>query len=179
MNIVKDTASGLIWRGVFITIFGVLIAWKPGASAVALAIIWGLFAIVAGIWAFGSAFADDMSGMMRLLLILTGIIGVIAGIIVMGNPVGGAVGLAWAIGIWLIASGLVDIFSAFGHASTPRWLLVLGGVLAIILGVMFVRQPAVGALTGVLTLGIFAIAWGVVLIAAGVQLRGRVKELTS
>lgn len=178
MNIVKDTASGLIWRGVFITIFGLLVTWKPGASAVALAIIWGLFAIVAGIWSFGSAFADDMSGGMRILLIITGIIGVVAGIIVMGNPIGGAVGLAWAIGIWLIASGLVDIFAAFGHVSTPRWLLILGGVLAVILGIMFVRQPAVGALTGVLTLGIFAVAWGVVLIAAGFQLRGKAKEIS-
>ncbi|MFV0462146.1 MAG: HdeD family acid-resistance protein [Nostocoides sp.] len=172
MDLLKSTSSGLIWRGVVGIILGLLCAIWPGATILVIAILWGLFAIVTGIWSIGAGIADSMSGWNRFLLIIVGALGVIAGIIVLTQPIYGAVTLTWVLGIWLIAMGVVDIIGAFGADRTaPRWLIILGGVLGIILGYLFVSHPASGTVTLALWLGIVLIAWGIMLIVAGYQLR--------
>lgn len=65
----------------------------------------GLWQLIAGIQARG------MSG--RGLLIFGGILGIIAGIIVLAVPFDSVVVLAWIAGIWLVVMGVIEIVYAF------------------------------------------------------------------
>lgn len=57
---------------------------------------------------------------------LSGILGVLAGIVCVFRPFSSAVALAWVLGIWLIVRGIVEIAAAFAHVHPrPRWLMVL------------------------------------------------------
>ena len=105
---------------------------------------------------------------------LSGILGVLAGIVCVFRPFSSAVALAWVLGIWLIVRGIVEIAAAFAHVHPrPRWLMVLGGVLWIVAGLLFVANPGESALTVSLWLGILAIFSGALLIGAGFAVRAR------
>ncbi len=65
----------------------------------------GLWQLIAGIQARG------VSG--RGLLIVGGILGIIAGIIVLAVPFDSVVVLAWIAGIWLVIMGVIEIVYAF------------------------------------------------------------------
>lgn len=65
----------------------------------------GLWQLISGIQARG------MSG--RSLLIVGGVLGIIAGIIVLAVPFDSVVVLAWIAGIWLVIMGVIEIVYAF------------------------------------------------------------------
>ena len=72
---------------------------------------------------------------------------------------------------------IAELVGAFGESvATPRWLLVLGALAWIVAGVVTVMNPGAAAVTVGVLLGVLAIAWGVLTIAAGVALRSATKK---
>lgn len=65
----------------------------------------GIWQLIAGIQGKG------MAG--RGLLILSGVLGIIVGIVVLTVPLNSLVVLVWIAGIWLIVMGLIEIFYSF------------------------------------------------------------------
>jgi uncharacterized membrane protein HdeD (DUF308 family) len=54
-----------------------------------------------------------------------------------------------------------------------EWLLILNGIVSVAFGVLLVARPAVGLLTLVWLIGIWALVIGIVMVALGFRLRGR------
>lgn len=169
----QRSATFLLISGGLAILFGIVAALWPIGTALTLVIVWGCYALVDGIAALVAAFRPE-GRRSRLLLAVTGIIGVLAGIIAVFRPVSSALALAWVLGLWLVVRGVVEIIAAFGHEHPrPRWLMVVGGLLWIVAGILFVTNPGAGALTVSLWLGILAIVWGVLLVGAGLAVRSR------
>ncbi|MEV5962177.1 HdeD family acid-resistance protein [Kribbella sp. NPDC051952] len=161
----------LFVRGVIGIVFGILAIVWPISTAIALALLWGFWALTDGIGSIVQAFQPESRGS-RLWLIVLGVIALIAGFFAITSPGMTAKTLTWILGIWLIVRGVFELFGAFSSRQVmPRWLLVLSAALSILLGVLFAANPGAGAVSIAVLLGVTALVWGVVLIAVGFSVR--------
>jgi uncharacterized membrane protein HdeD (DUF308 family) len=161
----------LLVRGVIGIVFGIFaIAW-PISTAIALALLWGIWALTDGIGSIVQAFQPESRGS-RLWLVVIGVIALVAGILAISSPGLTAKTLTWILGIWLIVRGVFELFGAFSSQQVmPRWLLVLSAALSILLGILFAANPGAGAVGVAVLLGVTALIWGVVLIGVGFSVR--------
>ena len=161
----------LLVRGVLGIVFGILaIAW-PISTAIALALLWGIWALADGIGSIAQAFQPESRGS-RLWLLALGVIALIAGFFAIVHPGMTVATLTWILGIWLIIRGIFELAGAFSSGlPMPRWLLVLNGLLSLLIGILFAANPGAGAVGIAVVLGITALVWGVVLIAVAVSVR--------
>jgi uncharacterized membrane protein HdeD (DUF308 family) len=165
----------LVVRGAIGIVFGILaIAW-PLSTAIALALLWGLWALMDGVGSLVQAFQPE-SRSSRLWLVVMGVIALVAAFFAIFSPAMTAVTLTWILGIWLIVRGVFEAIGAFGSSSsTPRWLLLLSAALSILIGILFAANPGAGAVTIATWLGIVALLWGAVFVLGGLAVR---RELT-
>lgn len=163
-----------VLRGVFAIIFGVL-AWVwPGLTLIALIYLFAAYALIDGVTAIISIFSP--AGRSRWLgLLLEGILGIGAAIVAIAWPGLTALSLVWVIGAWAVVSGVFRIISAvqLRREIENEWWMGLGGAASIIFGIILFVAPGEGALALVWLIGIWAIIFGVVLIALGFRLRDR------
>ncbi|MGW6277381.1 HdeD family acid-resistance protein [Kribbella sp. NPDC055071] len=161
----------LLVRGVIGVIFGILAIVWPIDTAIALALLWGFWALTDGVGSIVQAFQPESRGG-RLWLVVIGVIALVAAFIAITSPGMTATTLTWILGIWLVVRGVFELFGAFGsRLIMPRWLLVLNAALSILLGVLFASNPGAGAVSIAVLLGVTAIVWGVVMIAVGLSVR--------
>ena len=128
------------------------------------------YALLDGIVALALAF-DVSRG--RGWLILSGIAGIAAGILTFLYPSATAVALVYIVAAWAILTGIFEIVAAFEwrQVLSDMWMLGLGGVLSIILGVLLFSSPSAGLLAWAWLIAIYAIVYGVLYIATGIRLR--------
>jgi uncharacterized membrane protein HdeD (DUF308 family) len=115
------------------------------------------------------------------VLLIQGIAAIILGILLLINPATTLIALAWVLGIYWIVGGVMDIVGAFTRKDGDRgwfWSLVSGG-LGIIVGLMLVSQPIMGAVlvpfTLTLMIGIGAILIGISNIIGGFVMRKEIE----
>ena len=170
-ELMKRSSTYLLVSGALAVVFGIVAALFPVGTAITLVILWGVYALVDGIAAVIMAFSPS-GAKSRLFLLVTGVIGIAAGLFAVFRPVSSAVALAWVLGIWLLIRGVIEIAGAFSSkAATPRWLQVLGGVFWLVAGWLMISFPGVAAQSISLWIGILAIVWGIVLLVVGWQVR--------
>lgn len=156
-------------------LWGLLLALWPGVSTLVFAIIWGAYALMDGITSLVMAVKDRGA---RGWHLVSGVLGVIAGIAVLASPGIGVAVSAWILGVFLLARGLTELVAAFvPEAVMDKVLLALGGVLWILAGIVVLANPAQALLTLTWLLGILAVAWGITLIIAGVRARSAAKQM--
>jgi uncharacterized membrane protein HdeD (DUF308 family) len=181
----------LALRGVVAVLFGILaIAW-PGVTITALAYLFGFYALVDGLVSIASAFMPDrrtgarrlwqnltgagrVSGFERLWLVLVGIAGIAAGIIAFVWPGRTALVLLYLIAFWAIFIGVMQILAAvrLRREIDNEWWLIVGGAAAVVFGVIAFVDPGTGALSLVWLIAVYAILFGVTLLALALRLRG-------
>ncbi|GAB95021.1 uncharacterized membrane protein HdeD (DUF308 family) [Kineosphaera limosa] len=171
MNALAQRSSTwlMIMGGVTI-VFGIVAMVWPFATAFVLILMWGWYALIDGVLALVGAFRKEMAGS-RAFLLITGVLGVIAGLLAIFQPVSSAVALTWVLGIWLIVRGVMELIAGFRTPGGAKWWLIIGGVLWLIAGGVLAANPGAGALTFALWLGFFAVAWGITLLISGFVLR--------
>jgi uncharacterized membrane protein HdeD (DUF308 family) len=99
------------------------------------------------------------------LFLLVGLLGVIAGVIILFKPSSSLATLAVIAGIFLLLDGIIELVHSFFKETANRGMVALFGVLTAIVGVLLVRHP-VGSVTFIaLLIGIWLIAIGVVRLA--------------
>jgi uncharacterized membrane protein HdeD (DUF308 family) len=179
-----NTAAGFpslakkIWifaiiRGVLAIIFGLIALFSPIATALALAILIGAYAIVNGIFDIIEAIRHRGSSSMALRIVL-GAVSILFGILVLVWPGISLAILVIMVGVWAIIIGILQIVSSVGHRAVPNsgWVWgIIGGSLSILFGILVVIWPGTGLVSIIWIIGIWAIVWGITLIVLGVQLR--------
>ncbi|HYU87038.1 MAG TPA: HdeD family acid-resistance protein [Kribbellaceae bacterium] len=180
---VRDWLSiGWKWvvaRGLIAVVFGILaIAW-PIDTAIALALLWGFWALVDGASSIAQAFQPESRGG-RLWLVVMGVIALLAAFFAITSPGMTATTLTWILGIWLIVRGAFELVGAFSSTlMMPRWLLVLSAALSILIGIFFAANPGKGAVGIAVWIGIMALVWGAVLVGTGLAVRRELKAAPS
>lgn len=135
----------------------------PGATLVTVALLFGAYLVVSGIFRLVVAFtSDSLSTGVRWLVGLLGALTIVAGIIALNNLAGTLLVLAFVIGFGWIFDGVAAIAGGItGRTALPRWLAVVSGVISIIGGIVIFTLPGVAIVTFVLFGGWILIAIGV------------------
>jgi uncharacterized membrane protein HdeD (DUF308 family) len=170
---IRDHWWVLLIRGIIGIIFGALFLFYPEASLVAFIYLFGAYAFVDGIFAAIQALRLGVHSDRWWPLLFEAIVGIAVGIVFFRFTGLSAVAIAFTIAVWAIATGIFEIVAAFrfeGGGGAP-WLLGLGGVLSIIVGVIFAIAPGPALLAYVWVIGIYAIIFGVMLIVWAFRLR--------
>ena len=162
----------LMARGALAIVFGILAMAWPIETAIALVLLFGLWALVDGAGSFAQAFERNTPTSARILLSIMGFAALIAAFFAIFSPAVAAVTLTYVLGIWLIVRGAFEAFAAFAAShDTPRWLLLGSAAVDVILGVLFVANPGRSALAIAWVLGLTAVVWGVAFVATGFVVR--------
>ena len=107
-----DTGSRVL--AAIIGVLSIIVGWAllrtPFQSVEVFIFVIGIFFLIQGVMTFISAFAFKQG---RNLRILSGLLGIIAGLIVLTYPISSAVTLALIAGIWLIILGIMQVVAGF------------------------------------------------------------------
>ncbi len=105
----RERSWGWVFQGIAGIVVGVLTFLWPGAAALALIFWIAAWAIVTGVLEIAAAInlRHEIRG--EWLLALSGILSIVFGIVLLLFPAFGAAGLAWALGAYALASGVVLI----------------------------------------------------------------------
>ena len=167
----------LLW-GVSMIILGLYLILQPGMTAVVLVQVMAVFWLVGGAFDVADAVLNKADPQ-RVWRIVGGLIGIIAGGIILINPLLGTF-ITVAFQYYLLAIGAIILgaINIAGWNRTPgshwSWGTTLLGVLQVLIGLFLIAHPIIGILALLTVFGVLAIVAGVGAIFASF----RVKSLT-
>jgi len=164
----------LLLRGLAAIAFGVIAFFWPGIALVALVYLWGAYALVDGVIALWAAFnASGTDTGPRWWLGLSGVVGIIAGIVAFAYTGITALVLVTFIAVWAIIIGLLQLYAAIRLRKVidNEWWLILSGLLSIAFGVVILAWPGTGALALIWTIAWFAVFFGCMFIGLSFELK--------
>jgi uncharacterized membrane protein HdeD (DUF308 family) len=164
----------LLLRGLAAIAFGVLAFFWPSLTLAALVYLWGAYAIVDGIIAIWAAFAASGGDAgPRWWLGLSGVVGILAGIVAFAYTGMTALVLLMVIAVWAILIGVLQLYAAIQlwRVIDNAWWLILSGLLAIAFGAVLIAWPGTGALAVVWTIAWYAVFFGCMLIGLAFELK--------
>ncbi|MEO7001296.1 MAG: HdeD family acid-resistance protein [Ktedonobacterales bacterium] len=163
----------VVLRGVIAIIFGILALIFPGHVLIALVLIFGIYAILDGIFTIVAAIRAVERQARWFTLLIEGIVSIVAGIIAFFFTGLAALALLYLIAAWAIITGIVEIVSAIRlrREIHNEWLLILSGALSILFGIVMFIFTASAALALVWVIGVYALIFGGMLIGLGLRLR--------
>jgi uncharacterized membrane protein HdeD (DUF308 family) len=164
-----------VMAGLISVIAGVLAIVWPDVTLLALALIAGINLVVLSAFLIIDGIGADDRGD-RTLRIVVGVLGVIAGIVVMRRPGETLLVLILAVGIWLVLDGIMDMVRAILVASEHRLLAIVGGLFDLVLGICILALPELSLGTVAVLIGIGFVIRGVLLVVGGWRLRGIAAE---
>jgi uncharacterized membrane protein HdeD (DUF308 family) len=156
---------------------GVMALVWPGRTVHLIAIIFGIYLLVSGVMQFAQAFSARFSGGTRVLMLLSGILSIVLGVMCFRSLMNSVVLLGLWIGISWLFRGTVEIGAALSLPGTPGkgWAVALG-VLNILAGLVLISMPV----TSVVVLAVFAgcglVVLGIFEIVAAIRLHHSSKE---
>jgi uncharacterized membrane protein HdeD (DUF308 family) len=173
VKVVRDHWWVLLLRGIVGIIFGALFIFYPGITLVALLYLFGAYALVDGVFALFQAFRLGIHSDRWWPLLFESVIGIVVGVVFFRFTGLSALAVAFTIAVWAIATGILELVAAFrmGGGGGAPWLLGVGGILSIIVGILFAVAPLPALLAYVWVLGIYAIVFGAMLIVWAFRLR--------
>lgn len=164
----------MLIRGIAAIVFGIIAFLLPVQAVAVLALLFGIYLLVDGVFAIVAAIAAVAHHARWGLLLLEGAIDVAVGLLALVAPGAVILGVVWVTAAWAIVTGGLMLAAAFRlHDGHGNWLLGLGGLVSIVWGVLLWLWPLFGAIVLTIWLGAYAVIFGVTLIAFALRLRRR------
>ena len=164
----------LALRGGVAILFGVLALARPEITLAAIVIILASYLFVDGLIAIMAAIRGIREGdRWRGWMMLSGILGIVAGTYALWNPLTGVKVLALVVAVWAILHGIFEILAGvkLRRMIDGEWMLIAAGVLALALGIYILMRPSVGAALLVTWVGVYALLAGMVTLMLAFRIR--------
>ena len=161
-------------RGVFAIIFGIIALLMPGATMLALVLLFAAYLLVDGIFAIIAAVRAARRQERWGWLIFEGLVDLVTGGIAAVWPLITIVAFALLMGAWAIVTGALLLGASY-RLNIPygRWLMALAGAISVIWGVLLIIWPLIGALVLTWWMAAYALIFGVAMLVLALRLRGR------
>ena len=159
----------LIGAGAISVVAGLLAIIYPDITLLALAIFAGINLLVLGVLSLIDAFDDAADGGIRALAGVLGVLGMIAGLVVLRRPGESLLAILLVLGIWLVVSGAVSFFRSFSDLD-GRALRMLVALSEIVLGILILALPDLTLKTVAILAGIGFLLRGLLAVWAGWRL---------
>ena len=160
-------------RGLIAILFGILALIWPELTLIVLVWSFGAFVFVDGLFSVYSGLSRHKEYDRWWVILIEGIFGIAFGVLAFIWPsITGLVLLAIIVA-WALVTGLFEIIAAvqLRRAIENEWLLAFSGVLSILLGIAMLVWPGASAVALAWLIGVYAIVFGITLIALGFRLR--------
>ncbi len=111
------------------------------------------------------------------LLLLRGLVAIVFALLTWAQPGVSLAALVLVFGIYVLADGLLGVWSAIAKRRDNRhwWLLLLWGLVGIVVGVMTFIMPGITGLVLLMYIAAWAMITGVLQIVAAIRLRKEIK----
>ena len=171
----------LVLRGLFGVLFGIMAFVWPGVTLAVVALLYGAYALVDGVFAITAAVVGSRSDIPWWALAVEGLLGITVGVITFCWPGITELALILMIAAWSVVTGVFEIVAAIRLRKEVRgeWLLALSGMLSILFGGILVVFPVAGAVAISWLIGAYAITFGVLFMFLGFRLRSWSKLVTT
>ena len=160
--------------GLFAIGFGLFALFQPQSTVWVLIMAFGLLALADGVVSLLSVFRKDVA-LPNWLLLLYAAASIGFGLLAIFQAQMVATVLVWLLAIWLVVAGIARIVFAvqMRRLVEGNWLLALSGILALLLGLLFIARPNIGVATLAVWLGIGALLYGALQVALAFYMRRR------
>ncbi|HEX6941175.1 MAG TPA: DUF308 domain-containing protein [Longimicrobiales bacterium] len=174
MDMLARNWGWIALRGVAGILFGLLVLFNPVIGLALLLVFFGAYALVDGLATAIAAVANRRGEPHWVALLISGLLGILIGIVTFVWPGVTAIALLYLIAAWAAIIGIGEIAAAIRlrKAITGEWLLLLAGVVSVVFGIVLVLSPAAGVLAMALWIGAFAIVLGILRLVLAFRLRG-------
>lgn len=172
----SNIATELWWvglvEGLAAILFGIAALFWPGLTIVTLVTLFSAYVLVWGIAEIIYGLSSIGKGTWFLPLIF-GVFSLGVGVYLVRHPQVTFATFILLIGFTFIVRGIVDIVGAFlsGQMATARVLSIIVGVIAILAGIVVLKQPVASGVAFVWILGLFALVYGPITIALSYDLK--------
>lgn len=157
-------------QGIAGILLGLMLLTYPGATVVVLVTFLGFYWLFTGIMALVRVFVDRSVPWIWSLLV--GVVGILAGLLVLRHPLLAALTVPATIVIILGIQGLImgalEIIGGFQGGGVRSFLL---GVINIVIGTLLLGSPLMAALSLPLVFGILLLIQGAMLIVLALRVR--------
>jgi uncharacterized membrane protein HdeD (DUF308 family) len=154
---VRRASSGWGWvlaSGILGLLVGVVALFFPGLAILTAAFVLGIGLIVQGALEIGVAWRAETGSAGRGWLAAFGVLALVAGVLVLFQPGGGILVLAWGIILWFVIAGVHDLLVGFSQREHRVWNLVLGALTLVVAFILIVSPgTAVGLIAIFIALG--------------------------
>ena len=161
----------LVVLGIALIVLGIVLLGFPVITTLATVTLLGaLILIGGGMEAVGAFWCREWSGFFFALL--SGILGVVIGLMLLSNPIQGGVTLTVLLASFLFVGGIFKTVASITHRFGGWVWLLLSGAIDIVLGILIWRELPVSGLTIIgLLVGISTIFRGVSWLMLGLSLK--------
>ena len=164
----------ILLRGLLWVAFGIIVFSMPKISLLMLTLFFGGFVFVDGIVNIFTAFNERrQTNDHWWVLFLSGLCGIVIGLITFFNPGITSLILLFYVAIWAIGTGLLEIIAGIRlrkHIKGEIW-MVLAGLASILFGVYLMARPGTGMLAVLWLIAAYAIVLGLILVILSFELR--------
>ena len=165
----------VVLRGILAILFGLTAFVWPAITLVVLVWIFGIYALADGLVSVGTGLSRTKDSPRWWAFVVEGLVSIVAAVIALIWPQLATLAIVLLIAGWAVLTGILEIVAAIRlrHEINNEWLLALGGIISIVLGVFLFLQPFAGGIAIIWTIAAYAMIFGVLLIALGFRLRNR------
>ena len=161
----------ILFRGIIALLFGIMAIISIEFTLLFLVYLFGAYVLIDGILAIIASLQERKSSRAWLVVFLVGIVGIVVGVLSFIHPGNVALLIFYLVALWLIIAGLFGVISSLLRASGTEWLSIIGGILSIIVGVVFFLHPTSSILSIVWLLGVGALIYGIIQIIKAFQVK--------
>ncbi len=161
----------VLLRGIIALLFGIMALFSVEFTLLFLVYLFGAYVLIDGILAIVVSLQERKSSRAWLIVFLIGIVGIVIGVLSFIHPGNVALVIFYLVALWLIIGGFFSVISALFRATGVEWLSIVGGILSIIVGIVFFLHPSSSILSIVWLLGLFALVYGIIQIIKAFQIK--------
>lgn len=167
-------------RGGFALLFGLLALLWPGLTMLSLLALFAAFALLSGVASIVGAYRNRPVDDHWWVYLLIGLVGVGAAVLTAIHPALTMMVLVLIIAANALLSGTLDIVTALRLRKSMGndWLLLASGLAAVVFGVLAFLFPNAGALALVWLISVYAVIYGILLLAFAFKIRDVLKDET-
>jgi uncharacterized membrane protein HdeD (DUF308 family) len=173
VSLLADSWGLVLAYGVVTLGFGLVLALWPDETLKVVAVLIGIQLIVTGAFRLVLALASSaLDGGARAVLGLLGGLAVVVGLLFLRDPMQTLLAITLILGVWWLASGLVDIIGAVLSPNSPHrgWDMVLG-LVSVLAGGFLLVNPELSLNVLVFVICVWLFAYGLFAVVAAFQLR--------
>jgi uncharacterized membrane protein HdeD (DUF308 family) len=172
----KVSGNVLIVAGVATLIVALVTIFWPDKTLLVLAILAGFNLVVLGVVGLVEGLSGGEQGG-RVLSAILGLLAIIAGIVVIRRPSESLLALVLVLGIWFVVSAVVQFVRGL-FESEGRSIRLVVALVEFVFGILILALPKLSLSTLAVLAGIAFAVRGAGLIAAGLEERKVVEEVT-